>query len=102
MYLYVPRVHTGKGTFPIFGTALISFLKGSSVHILVIPEYILRVPAYFADLPSPAGLPAGDSCTSTCTDPNQTTEGLFTAACQHPCLPVHAGVLALACLGIQM
>jgi hypothetical protein len=96
------QVHTGIGTFPVFGTAFLLFLKGSSVHILVIPEYVLRAPDYFAGLQSPASLPAGYSCTSTCTDSNHTTKGLFTAACQHHCLQVHTWALALGCLGIQM
>ena len=41
--------------YMIFGTAFFSFLKGTFVHILVIPVYILRVPDDFAGLLGPAG-----------------------------------------------
>jgi hypothetical protein len=67
MYLYVP----GTYRYMNFGTAFFKFWKGTNVHIRTIAE--VGVPDYFAGLPSPADLPAGDSCTGTLTDPIHTT-----------------------------
>ncbi len=86
------RVHTGIWFFTWFGMAFLSFLNGTSVHIMRSVGYILRVPDYFAGLQGPAGLPAGDSGTAwgACIEPKHTTSGLLNAA-WHPCqcLPVH-------------
>ena len=38
------QVHTSTSLFQYFGTSFISFLKGTSVHILVFSEYILSCP----------------------------------------------------------
>jgi hypothetical protein len=96
------RVHTGTWIL------VLHFSRFGRVHACtywwLLSTYLV-IPDYFAGLPSPADLPAGDTCTGTHTDPNRTTYGLLTAAqaaCQHLCLPVHDWALVLACLGIQM
>ena len=79
------RVHTGTSLFQCFGTSFLSFLKGTSVYILVFSEYIHSDPRSFSGRSGPAGLPAGDSCSATRIQPKHTQAALMTRPWHHPC-----------------
>ncbi len=88
--------------FPWFGTAFLSFLKGTSVYILTISEYILTSSWLFCGPAEPSRF-ACKRFMHQHTYWSKSHYRRFINCClSAPCLPVHAWALALAGLGIQM